>query len=796
MNRTKTIRLITIFTLGLAAIIVFGFAFAALRTPAVAAEYYAPSVIFENGEGGTVGTDKPEEGAEEGATYRVQFTLGDGGRVHFRRNLALKWFAAAPADDTAPAGTLVNPGVPQYLSMQFAFPEVLFETFTVSFDSAEENVTKEGLTTNALVFTKTASGFDVCVHDSDYDEEDTENVPAATSFDYTAGTVISFRIDDADCEPGSFSVYLKVGSGEEKNIGEFTNISGYYLEYRSPDSTTPSTPITFEADLPDTAEESATQRVLMHELNGQTFEVGEDGRVEDNAPPVLVLNETIYPIRLGQSFSLTYYVIDVMRSASVSSRSYYMFDSEDPHAPNEESSDVEAEKQYNYKSLSSTAYFLPPNDESLTDDGTHVAIRFTLTDSTFTKTYVYLTWYADKDAVTTEGSGENAYDYIKVLPEIDGPVYSVLTANSDAKTNDKGADYDTTIGKYQEELDAAAEKVSAGDGAYLYLPSLRELITSDYADYRNLRFNIYYYKPNTADGGSATSATSLRYSNLRIEVDREGTYKMRIVATDSASNEMKYYDTDGNLVALTSSNVWDIENIPDFYFTIKYTGPSIEDAGTQTEGRRDQTYSISQFDIIALDGYETEYHLFYFSQERFDSLTEDVLGGLKIPAAYSDLAKDIDGIAKRLQEIDEDRDEKILREIRTYNDEVSESDEEWDETDNAYHWNPSSVLSFCPQEEGYYFLKVTVTDSKIKGGKGIAEKWMAINVYSPQDRKPGQSKWLQNNTTAVVLFAIAGALLIAIILLAVIRPSDKKVEEVDLKSLKGGKKKDKGNKKE
>ncbi len=792
--RIKKFRLITCLTLFVAAAVAFALALAALPRSSASGADYAPSSVFENGEGGTVGTDRPSEGADSEKTYWMQFLLDNGGKVHFRRNLALKWYTAAkPAADgepESPASGMNIPGVEKYFGMEFSFPEIAFETFTVSFDSAEENVTKKGVTTNSLVFTATEGGFDAEVRDSFYDEDDTgAEAPQKTSFTYTDGDRIAVRIDETECEPGQFSVYVKVGEEEEQPVGKFTNISGYYLEYRSVDSTTPAEPITFQADLPATAEETAQQAVLMHALNGQTFEVNDQGQIADNAPAVLVLNEKIYPIRLGQQFTLSYTVIDVMRSASVSSRNYYMPDSTF-HKPNETASDDEAEKKYNYKSLPSTAYFLPPDDSS-EEETAYVSIRFTLTDSTTTDTQVYLTWYADESAVETMGEGENVYDYITILPEIEGPHFAGIIADEVSKTNPVDPDasdvFATVTENYQRELDEAASKMSAGDGAYLYLPSLRELITSDYADYRNLRFNVYYYKPNTAEGSTATSATSLRYSNLRIEVDREGVYKMRVIATDSASNEMKYYDKDGNLVALSSSNVWDIEGLPEFTFEIKYDGPSIEEAGKQDEGRRDQTYSISDFEIIALEGYETDYTLYYLEQSR---LPED----FAFPATYPLLASELktvlnwektEGVTGIL-DLDAAKGEnepKILREIKKYNADVTEDDEEWDDTDNAYSWNPDSTLSFCPQETGYYFVRVLVTDSKIKGEP--TESWMAIVVRTPLDRSPGRSKWLQNNTTAIILFAVAAVLLIAIVLVIVIKPSDKKLEEVDLKALKG-----------
>ena len=66
---------------------------------------------------------------------------------------------------------------------------------------------------------------------------------------------------------------------------------------------------------------------------------------------------------------------------------------------------------------------------------------------------------------------------------------------------------------------------------------------------------------------------------------------------------------------------------------------------------------------------------------------------------------------------------------------------------------------------------------------------MAIEVRNPVDIIPGVSQWLQNNVVSVVLFSISAVLAVIIIVLFVVKPSDKTVEEVDLEKLKGRRKK-------
>ena len=65
-----------------------------------------------------------------------------------------------------------------------------------------------------------------------------------------------------------------------------------------------------------------------------------------------------------------------------------------------------------------------------------------------------------------------------------------------------------------------------------------------------------------------------------------------------------------------------------------------------------------------------------------------------------------------------------------------------------------------------------------------------VEVRNPIDTIPGQSQWLEENVVSVVLFAISGVLAIIVVVLFLVKPNEKKLEEVDLEKLKG-KKKDK-----
>ena len=376
--------------------------------------------------------------------------------------------------------------------------------------------------------------------------------------------------------------------------------------------------------------------------------------------------------------------------------------------------------------------------------------------------------------------------------EKSGPYYVGVNANHETLENDAPtAEAEELAKKYQQAIDEIAYetvtaedgtttrklKLSAGDGSYFYLPSLRGLIASANADYRNLRFSIYYKKQSLETSGSASSATALRYNALRFEIDEEGKYVFKVLASDAAGNEMKYY-VDGKYVAVSSSNIWDIEVIPTFEFEVSYTGAEIKDAGTQSLGYRESRYTISSFDIVALDGYKASYKLY-----RFDST--GLKGGQQKPA-YSDFVTNVKDYVKDYAA--------CLKQINVFNSDVSEEDTElWNRTDNKYQWNPDSSLSFVPQEATFYIVELEVTEeNRLPGVKKTA--YQVIEVQNPLDPIPNTTQWLESNVTSVVLFSVSAVLLIIIVILFVVKPSEKNIDEVDVSTLRGRKGKKKAEK--
>ena len=709
------------------------------------AEAYTPANIF------STGTDTRMDPTESDGTEYLAFThSAEGASAFFRRDLALKWYASAESAS--------------YFSLTLAFPEAAFSEYTISFESAEENVTEDELAENSLVFTNGEEG--AFAHVVNAAGEAGEEAAVDLSGD------VAVTFDEEGCANGEFSVYVN-----GVKAGTFTNVGGYFMEYHSSASDTPRTPITFEA----TALTGESQTVIVKQLNGQSFELDEDGRVVDDTAPALVVNSEVYPFRLGKKFSLDYEAIDVCDNTVTVTREFYM-------AKAGEDGSYVLPGDDDYDTLTTSTWFMP-SDDSNEEEVQYVSIRFTLDDGRGGELEpVYLVWYAVENAAVTLGEGDNALDYILVDRAEEGPVYNGLTASATtvegapSGENVKETDVDDVNGngdseellldvlaaEYQAAVEKAAEKASAGDGAYFYLPSLRSLISSAVCDYRDLTFSIYYYSQSQTEADSASSATSLDYNDLRFEIDEPGRYVFRVLASDNGGNGMKYY-LDGQLVTLTSGNIWEIEEIPEFSFTVGYDGARVTDPEAQDLGYRDTTYSVEDFEIIAVPGYETEYELYLLDE---NSLPTELQG-----TSYTSL------VSNAKEYFDGDWAQYLIT-IRPYNSEVTEDDPLWDRTDNRYEWD-SEDLTFVPNEAGYYVVKLTVTEPSMPGRTVTA--YQVIDVRNPIDTLPDPTDWLENNVAAVVLFCISGVLLIILVALFVVKPK-KSVDEVDVKSLKGAKK--------
>ncbi len=724
---------VRIFTLITAFALTMGAAFLALPKKSALAASYAPKNIFSVTNGAEVGASDDK---------KVQFTLKDGASVNYRHDLALKWYTEK---DT-----------PEYLKVEFALPAINFDSVTLTFESAQENVTKDGKTTNKVIFTPVADDatkLNVSLNDSQMKDVVTlkEGNTVAIALKGDNGGDFTVNVNDVDL------------------TDKLTNIGGYYMEYLSSASSTPRIPLTFEADVKEGAD---SQLVKMVSLNGQKFNLAENGEVEDDTAPVLVVNEKLRAFPIGHKFNVDCIAVDVLDDTVTTSRNYEYLKLADGEtiAQAKEAKDLAYEK-----SLTADTYLVGQKSGSPKEN---VAIRFsladdrTLNDEQKKAEYIYLSWYCEKSGVQAD---DDALDkgYIPVLSDDKGVEYTFVKDEL-VETNKYETKIDATkqtiIDGYQTEVDAAAKNLKVGKGAYFYLPSLREMFQDTYTDYGKMKFTVYYMSKS----GGKQSATSLAYNALRFEVDKEGEYLFRVVAEDQMGNGMKVYDEDNELVKISSDNVWDLECVPQFSFTAVYTGAEIEQPKEQAIGYIDSQYTVSSFDITAVEGYTVKYELYYFNQAKFTADGNDM-------PTYASMVKNPEQIA-----VAENGAYKYLTQIQEYDDTITEEDEAaWEKSDNAVEWK-SGEMTFRPQEAGFYFVKAEVTDAQFPQDKAVS--YQVIEVQNKIDVIEGETYWLQNNITAVILFSISGLLLIAIIVLWLVKPSDKQVEEVELSQLKGQKK--------
>ena len=558
----------------------------------------------------------------------------------------------------------------------------------------------------------------------------------------------------------------------------------------------------------DDAANDAKTQVKLISVNSQSFALNADGKIEDTAVPVLVVNDNLTGFTIGTAFALDYEVIDVLDRTVTKSMEYNLFNPT-----------VEAGKE-EYKALTTSTYFNETNymdgEKETSVYATYgkelVSIRFNLSDENNKKgsdgasvgkgeTAYYLAWYAVSEKAPN-AVGENAIDYIVIDDNKEGATYSFMEAVEADKANK--ITNQTAIDDYQALVEKAAEDLVAGTSTTFRLPTLRGMLT-DNGGYENLKFTIVY----KAQGASSESTKSaLSASNLSFTVSKSGGYEFKVFANDKAGNTMKYY-LDGELVEVTSQNVWKIEEIPFFSFEVQKTGLSIDDDESESDRKDSVTVGseYNDFEINLLgDAASSAIATKKLYRIDFDAYNQANSGNL---ASFADLSKisysEIVTAAKgRLSEANGDFDEfykkiyaellakeiggeitaetllnaGVFVEINPYNEAIREEDHpnEW-ERHNKYEWNADEA-TFKAEEEGTYLILAVYTDSQIGSSKVCGYK--VVTVASKDDVIPGETEWLKNNIVSVILFGIAGLMLIAIIVIGFIKPSDETLEDVDV----------------
>ena len=705
---------------------------------------------------------------------KLAFTFSnDTDTVSYHRDLAWKWYEASETDKAK--------GEAKYLSIAFSLEDKNFSEFALTLETASLTATEKNKTSYKIVFTASGDAIDARL-----DADGNTSVPVCTNGDKRIVLTIANAESSAGVEiEGEYNVIVN-----DFMIGSMKNIGSDYAGYVSDDEKN-RVPLSFSAKL----KEGQKSTVCVFEsMNGQSFALNDSKEIEDTAAPVLVIDDTTYVAAMGQTFALETKIIDVLdRSSSVKNTAeYFQWSPVLTEAKYQSLDSVKIlEMQYEKDGKTTSVY-----DETF--DGKtareYISVKYTLADSTHKKdaaegeakaAEVYAAWYL-KNEKYEMSLADDAHTTLQLLAVCDdevAPEYSGTAADAEA---------------YQRELDDKVknEDLEAGSGESFYLPSPGKLFSDNSTGYKSLKYTLCYKAPGAS---SASSSANVSLSSLKLSVEEYGVYEFKLFVTDRAGNVMKSGAAGEEAEVITADNIWDHEELPTFTINIEKQKKIYIDDGSKSSrsdtGLIGVKYTDISFSVKGGTTRKSEYGLYYFDLAHFN----DVFGG-KYRLSASDLtaltSNDLSG-AKTIEEAAEKyaaalagkldstselkaadfleiRNGKIvLRKIDEYRDKVSEDYA----PSNKYEWNATDK-SFIPVESGNYIVFGVFKDSVYESEDACAAGYKAISVTDKEDINPGESEWLKNNLVSVILFSIAGVMLILIIILLFVKPSDETLEDI------------------
>lgn len=705
---------------------------------------------------------------------KLAFTFSnDTDTVSYHRDLAWKWYEASETDKAK--------GEAKYLSIAFSLEDKNFSEFALTLETASLTATEKNKITNKIVFTASGDAIDARL-----DADGNTSMPVCTNGEKKIVLTIANAESGAGVEiEGEYNVIVN-----GITIGSMKNIGSDYAGYVSDDEKN-RVPLSFSAKL----KEGQKSTVCVFEsMNGQSFALNDSKEIEDTAAPVLVIDDTTYVAAMGQTFALETKIIDVLdRTSSVKNTAeYFQWSPVLTEAKYQSLDSVKIlEMQYEKDGKTTSVY-----DETF--DGKtareYISVKYTLADSTHKKdaaegeakaAEVYAAWYLknEKYEMSLADDAHTTLQLLAVCDDKDAPEYSGTAADAEA---------------YQRELDDKVkdEDLEAGSGESFYLPSPGKLFSDNSTGYKSLKYTLCYKAPGAS---SASSSANVSLSSLKLSVEEYGVYEFKLFVTDRAGNVMKSGAAGEEAEVITADNIWDHEELPTFTINIEKQKKIYIDDGSKSSrsdtGLIGVKYTDISFSVKGGTTRKSEYGLYYFDLAHFN----DVFGG-KYRLSASDLtaltSNDLSG-AKTIEEAAEKyaaalagkldsaselkaadfleiRNGKIvLRKIDEYRDKVSEDYA----PSNKYEWNATDK-SFIPVESGNYIVFGVFKDSVYESEDACAAGYKAISVTDKEDINPGESEWLKNNLVSVILFSIAGVMLILIIILLFVKPSDETLEDI------------------
>lgn len=744
-----------------------GMAFSGGIKASAATSYSATSIFTRSG-----ATVAPLGEGDDAKKLAFTFS-NDTDTVSYHRDLAWKWYEASETDKAK--------GEAKYLSIAFSLEDKNFSEFALTLETASLTATEKNKITNKIVFTASGDAIDARL-----DADGNTSMPVCTNGDKKIVLTIANAESGAGVEiEGEYNVIV---NGE--TLGSMKNIGSDYAGYVSDDEKN-RVPLSFSAKL----KEGQKSTVCVFEsMNGQSFALNDSKEIEDTAAPVLVIDDTTYVAAMGQTFALETKIIDVLdRTSSVKNTAeYFQWSPVLTEAKYQSLDSVKIlEMQYEKDGKTTSVY-----DETF--DGKtareYISVKYTLADSTHKKdaaegeakaAEVYAAWYLknEKYEMSLADEAHTTLQLLAVCDDEVAPEYSGTAADAEA---------------YQRELDDKVkdEDLEAGSGESFYLPSPGKLFSDNSTGYKSLKYTLCYKAPGAS---SASSSANVSLSSLKLSVEEYGVYEFKLFVTDRAGNVMTSGAAGEEAEVITADNIWDHEELPTFTINIEKQKKIYIDDGSKSSrsdtGLIGVKYTDISFSVKGGTTRKSEYGLYYFDLAHFN----DVFGG-KYRLSASDLtaltSNDLSG-AKTIEEAAEKyaaalagkldsaselkaadfleiRNGKIvLRKIDEYRDKVSEDYA----PSNKYEWNATDK-SFIPVESGNYIVFGVFKDSVYESEDACAAGYKAISVTDKEDINPGESEWLKNNLVSVILFSIAGVMLILIIILLFVKPSDETLEDI------------------
>lgn len=713
-----------------------------------------------------------DNGAELKDDTATQFVFsGDTSAVRYKNDLAFAWYEGK--------------GDAKYLNFEFAFADFNFSQYTFAVESKSAWSTEYEKVTNTIHFVNNEGVISAYVlndgEEFKAEGEDKTEVHALTvASEETVKVSLSKQVDEFGNEvDGAFTVTVK-----DTVIGAFENVGSNWSEY---EYDTEYKDRMFPLVIGAKVEEEKQSTLKFESLNGQSFALT-NGKVVDNAAPVLVVDDELNGFELGDSFSLNYSKIDVLETElPTETKEYYQFNPTD------------AKPGYGQKisGTGSSLYFMDTVYKKGDKDTTvyreygseFVSILITLSDSKHntdeTKKVYDLSWYANADAVATHEQGEGeekvATDFIKIYVSETGATYKLFEVKDGA--NKKVSNYDAQVNAYQKRLSEAATGKFIDED--VNFPSMEWLFDDDNG-YRNLKFTICYRTPSST---SAKSTSGISYNKLKLTVTEEGLYEFKVFAIDLAGNKMQCYNEEGKLVDVDTTTVWEIEEIPSFTFEIQNQGIKVKELSSSSSRKvsksLDDKYTLSDLTVVGAKSKASEYKLYKLANlSDYAIYTKVTFADLKAAAdeliKNADKTKEIDYAAIYLQAYASKTGLEIsnFQEIAPMNKLIDKTDKEWDTTDNKYEFDEKTG-SFVAAEEGGYLILANYWNTELPTQRAVGYK--IITVGSEGDTVEGDDEWFENNLVSIILFSVAGLLLIILIILFFIKPSNETLADVDKK---------------